>query len=158
AFDPNDHVARNRASFGRTGDLGSLRATFTADHAVPIEQAIEAKADELFHRFTEDHRVDPAIAIPPRATLRALALAELIRGGQAVDLRSTRPPRTEAMIIVRPGADDPDVRVDRSWMATDPDGHRVPFRLLDTLLCDTTAHSLWVDGDDNPLFLGRTQR
>jgi hypothetical protein len=78
--DPNRDLARNRLSASRTFD-GSTHVSglLTGEYGAVAAWVIDAHADRLFHRFKRDHKHHPEIAIPPRATLRALAFAEICR-------------------------------------------------------------------------------
>jgi hypothetical protein len=84
---PDERV--NRLSASRTLD-GRVRldATFGALEGTYVIQAIDARADDLFRRYRNDAELHMAIAVPDRATLRALALVELLRDGIAAG----RPP------------------------------------------------------------------
>jgi hypothetical protein len=115
-----------------------------------IRSAIDAKADELFRRFTRDSETCPDIAVPTYPTLRALALAELCRAGGAVDETSTRPPRPEVTLVVQ--ADDPDPAV------TDVAGTRLADGTTRVLRCDPDLHAVVVDSLGQPIDLGRHVR
>jgi hypothetical protein len=87
AFDPNEDLARNSLKFADTMDgVLVVSGQLVGETALGVREAIEVKADELWRRFRDDHVRCAEIAIPPRPTLRALALAELLRAGHAVDL------------------------------------------------------------------------
>ena len=93
-------------SHGTTLDgLTSLAATLTGDNGAVVTQAIETKADELYRRAVADHDQCPDLAVPSRATLRALALTELIRQALGIDLDTTKAPRTDVTLVA--DADDP---------------------------------------------------
>lgn len=149
-YDPAEDPAANRLSHGTTVDgLTSLTATFTGDDGAVVTQAIETRADELFRRAVADHDRCADLAVPPRATLRALALTDLIRRSLGVDLDRTKAPRTDVMLVI--GADDPTT-------ATDPDGVRLADGTTRVLRCDAAIRALVVDNLGVPLDLGRRFR
>jgi hypothetical protein len=149
-FDPNDDPMRNKFSYGTTIDgLTTLAATLTGENAEVVKQAIETKADALARRAQRDFKACPDLPVPPRSTLRALALTELIRQAIGVDLDTTRGPNTEATLVV--GAEDP-------TSATDPDGVPLADGTVRRLLCDAIFRTLIVDRLGVPLDLGRGAR
>jgi hypothetical protein len=149
-YDPGDDPASNRLSYGTTLDgLTSLAATLTGDNGVVVTHAIEARADELFRRAVADHERCADLDVPSRATLRALALTELIRRALGIDLDSTKAPRTDVTLVT--GADDP-----RS--ASDPDGVPLADGTTRALLCDASMSALIVDSLGVPLDLGHRFR
>jgi hypothetical protein len=77
-YDPNRDLARNRLNLDATGDNLHLHGELVGDDALLVEQAVETRANDLWRRYQQLHKLDPDIALPTRATLRALALAELI--------------------------------------------------------------------------------
>jgi hypothetical protein len=78
--DPNRDLARNRLSVSSTfGGATHLSGLLTGEHGVVASSAIEAHADRLFRRYQADHERHPEVVIPSRATLRALAFAEICR-------------------------------------------------------------------------------
>jgi hypothetical protein len=119
------------------------------EHALGVSAALDTKADQLFHRFSTDHEHCPDVVIPSRATLRALALAELCRAGHAVELGSSKPPRPEVTLVVQ--ADEPDAM-------TGPTGARLADGTTRTLRCDADLFAVVVDSLGVPLDLGRTLR
>lgn len=149
-YDPDDDPASNRLSYGTTIDgLTALAARWTGDHGLVITQAIEAKTDELYRRAVRDHQQCPELPVPSRATLRALALAELIRHSLGVDLDSTRPPEVEGTFVIP--ADDP-------TDTTDPDGVPLADGTTRVLGCDAVFVPLIVDRLGVPLDLARRVR
>jgi hypothetical protein len=79
---PNEDLDRNKLSIADTIDgITHLAGQLAGEHALGVREAIETRADDLFRRFSADHELSSDLAVPPRATLRALALAELCRAG-----------------------------------------------------------------------------
>jgi hypothetical protein len=149
-YDPNEDPASNRLSYGTTLDgLTSLAATLTGDNGEVVTQAIETKADELYRRAVADREHCADLALPSRATLRALALTELIRQALGVELDSTKAPRTDVTMVIT--ADDP-------TSASDCDGVPLADGTTRVLLCDATISALIVDRHGVPLDLGRRVR
>ena len=129
--------------------MTSLAATLTGDNGAVVTQAIETKADELYRRAVADHDQCADLAVPSRATLRALALTELIRHALGVDLDTTKAPRTEVTLVA--DADDP-------TSASDPDGVPLADGTTRVLLCDAAISAVIVDSLGVPLDLGRRVR
>jgi hypothetical protein len=150
AHDPNEDLARNRLSVAETIDgTTHLAGQLVGETALGVTAAVDAKADELFRRFQSDYEHCPDIEVPGRATLRALALAELVRGGRAVAMDATRPPRPEVTLVVR--ADDPEV-------TAGPTGARLADGTTRVLRCDADVFALVVDSLGVPLDMGRHVR
>ena len=149
-YDPNADPASNRLSLGTTLDgLTSLAATLTGDNGAVVTQAIATKADELYRRAVADHDQCADVEVPSRATLRALALTELIRHALGTDLDTTKAPRTEVTLVA--DAVDP-------TSASDPDGVRLADGTTRVLLCDAAISAVIVDSLGVPLDLGRRVR
>ena len=150
SFDPNEDLARNKLNLNLGLDnTYHLSGTLTGDGGEIARQAIEDRADALFRRFTRDHGQCPDIAVPPRATLRALALVELIREGLGVDLSSTRAPRTDITLVVPAG--DPQT-------GFTPSGVRIQDETVRLLQCDAAWTPVVVDSLGVPLDMGRAIR
>jgi hypothetical protein len=148
--DPNQDLARNRLSVAETLDgTTHLTGQFVGDTALGVAAAIDAKAEELFRRFRSDNDVCPDIEVPGLATLKALALAELVRGGRAVDVHATRPPRPELTLVVQ--AEEPE-------STTGPNGARLADATTRTLRCDADVFAVVVDSLGVPLDMGRHVR
>jgi hypothetical protein len=149
--DPARDLATNKLSIAETLDgIVHLSGQLIGEHALTVKHAIDTKADDLFRRFAADNEQCPDIEVPQRATLRALALADLLRAGGAVDLMATRPPRPEVTLVVR--ADEPDAR------PTTINGARLQDGTTRTLCCDPDLYAVVVDSLGVPLDLGRHVR
>jgi hypothetical protein len=127
AIATSNDLESNRLHLHRGPTGANLSGTLVGEHALTSETAIERVADELFRKFTRDHDLDASIAVPSRATLRALVFAELCRRGIACDLESSRPPVSEAVLVMTP--DDP------YDSARDLDGARMSDAVTRTLRC-----------------------
>ena len=152
--DPNDE-SRNRLTLSPSDRFMLLRGELTGDDALLVETAVNQVADELFRDAVRDHNASGGeLPVPERATLRALALVELCRRGLAVDLDSTRPPRTELTLHAHPvnatGASDPAL-----WWITDDDHHPLPPALADRLVCHASTRTLTLDANGVPVTLSR---
>jgi hypothetical protein len=151
--DPHD-PARDQLHLSPTDGLVMLRGELTGEHALTFHHAVEAKADELFHRYRTEREQFPDQQIPARSTLRALALVELCRQARGVDPDTTRAPRTDATIIVHtdpdprdpatpPGLDGP--------VVTTPDGAPVHGEVAAMLLCSAVFRVLRVTPGGVPI-------
>jgi hypothetical protein len=178
AFDANEDLARNSLRLADTMDgVLAVSGQLVGETALGVREAIEAKADELWRRFRDDHERCEDIAIPPRPTLRALALAELLRAGQAVDIDSTTPARPEVTLVVQAAEGGEASPVERTTGETvdanyqnqprrrarfrrvyDTGGVRLPDDSVSTLCCDPDIFAVIVDSLGVPLDLGRHRR
>ena len=92
-YDPDDDVYSNRLSVRGSADGTDVSGRLVGSAAVTVREAIEQTADDLYKLWAADaDATGGEIAIPNRATLRALALEELCRraaiagaGGRFVD-------------------------------------------------------------------------
>lgn len=144
-----DGDARNGLRIGVTGTDTHLSGTLVGDVAESVRQAIETVADELFRRYSRDRDTCPELKIPSRATLRALALAEICdraRGKQA-----GRASVADITLVV--DADDPE-----AGPVTGPDGVLLQDGSVRTLCCDAAWHPVVVDSLGVPLDMGREIR
>lgn len=141
AHDPAADLLRNRLTLSRSNGFALLRGEYTEEYAVVAEELLEAKADELFHRFASEREQFPDQLVPPRATLRALAWIELALQGQGVDPDSTRGPRTAATVVVHAdhAPDDPANPPETehgSHVVTTAAGARVSRSVAELICCD----------------------
>ncbi len=148
--DPDHDLASNKLHFEDGFDRATrVLGTLTGDHAEIVRQGIETRADVLFRRCVEDHKVCPEIEVPHRDTLRAMALVELIREAQGVDLSSTRAPKTDVTLVLNAGAPE---------TASTPDGVRLADGTTRLLCCDAAFTPIVIDNLGIPLDMGREQR
>jgi hypothetical protein len=150
-YDPAQDLATNKLSMAETID-GTLHLSgqLVGEQALTVKHAIDTGADDLFRRFSADHDHYPDVEVPNRPTLRALALADLLRAGGAVDITATRPPRPEVTVVVR--ADEPGAPT------TSVTGARLQDGTTRTLCCDPDLYAVVVDSLGVPLDLGRHVR
>lgn len=136
------NVASVSVSFG---GVTHLDARFDADLGAGLRHAIDVKADEIFTKLTRDAEATgertPDLT---RSTLRALAIAELLRHGLSTEAGS--PPRTELSLVL---TDDG---------FTDAEGHRVPERTARLAACDADIWSVVLGSLGEPLDLGHARR
>ena len=127
---------------GRCDLCGSLDAA----RGQAVRTAIEAKADELFRQFTDDHDLTPDLEVPTRKVLRALALDELIRTAVGAEPGSGSLPRAEVTLVVH------------DHETTAPDGTPVPRAAGDVWTCDPEMWAVVVDHMGIPVDVGHTRR
>lgn len=150
--DPNEDLHANRLRVDALPDgTRELTGRIVGDGAVVVTSTLEGIADELFAQFARDHDLEPSIEVPTRSTLMGLALVEACRRATAVDLASSQPARTEAIVVVEctPGGE---------LAATDEAGRPVSVAALTALLPGANLRALVVDEDGNPLRMGRATR
>jgi hypothetical protein len=169
--DPNEDLARNKLRLSDTIDgILVVSGQLVGEQALAVREAIEARADELWRRFEADHERCPDITVPGRATMRALALAELCRAGGAVDVQTTRPPRPEITLVVPASGPVATADVDDltggsvaparigSARARRSDGVPLADGTTRVLRCDADLFAVVVDSLGVPLDLGRRVR
>ncbi len=128
------------------GNTVRLDGTFDAAAGLTLRTAVNRKADELFRRFTRDHEATPDLDVPGRATLRALALVELIRAAVGAEPGTGAAPRAEVTLVVH----DHEV--------TDTDGQPVSPAAADIWGCDPEVWAVVVDQMGIPVDVGHTHR
>lgn len=174
-YDPARDRARNRLHLTPVGDTLAVTGELVGETAVIVDQVIERAADRLFRQYHRDHELAPDCELPPRATLRAEALADICRRSEGTEpgqapgtdvtlvahlhapelLDHAEPPTTE------PGSTPPASRpIDASNRLTlrTPNGHRLDPERYAHLLCDPVLHPLLVDHRQIPLALGLAAR
>ena len=106
ADDPNNNKLRLKG--GRDGM--KLAGILVGDLATTTKAAVEQIAAELWRQYRDDsERTNGEIAVPSRATLLAMALAEAVRRGLMVkaDGTAVKKPKVEATLVLH--AEDPDL-------------------------------------------------
>lgn len=152
-YDPNEDLAANRLRIDELPDgTRELAGRLVGEGAVSVTASLEALADELFEQFTRDHGVEPSIEVPSRTTLLGLALVEACRRATSVDVASSQPARTEAIVLI-----DTDPGTGAA-VATDTSGRSVSTAALEVLLPGADVRGLLLDGEGNPLVMGRSRR
>ena len=158
SHDPNDE-SRNQLTLSPSDRFMLIRGELTGDDALLVETAVNQVADELYRQAVRDHHATGGgLAVPDRATLRAAALVELCRRGLAVDLDSSKPPRTELTLHAHPVPEGAAAAGDPArWWITDDHHHPLPPALADRLVCHATVRTLTLDPNGQPLSLSRAQ-
>jgi len=145
---PEDDIANNRMRLTNDSGVLTVTATLVGDTAAVARHAVEAMADELFHRFQRDRDATGGeVEIPGRETLRALAFAELCRRGLMVDAEgSGTQPKVEATLVIN--AEEPDIVY--------LDG--MPLVRGSALVCDLSVWAIVMNSLGVPLDMGREIR
>ena len=99
--------------------------------------------------YQDAKETDGELVVPPRATLRALALVELVRHGIAADTPRGKAPRADISLIV--GADDPTLVTDREGIPIGDTGRYA-------CLCDPAFTPVVMNTKGVVTDLGRSQR
>ncbi len=142
-----DPYSANELHLAKTLDgCTDVSGSFDAANGLAIRAAVEAKADELFRRFTRDRELTPDLAVPPRKVLRALAMAELIREAVGAEPGSGAGPRAEVTLVVH----DSEV--------TDAEGTPLPRAAADVWGCDPEVWAVVVNEMGIPVDVGHTKR
>ncbi len=126
----------------------ALNGWFTDDLSIPMQDAIEAKTDQLFHKFKVNREACPELEIPTRAELRAMAIAELVALGAGTNWAKTRPNRPECTLILNPDTNQ----------VTALDGTILSPTATTLLLNDAMWRFLRFNETGSILDYGRTQR
>ncbi len=149
--EPADDIGNNELCL-RGGYQGThVTGTLVGDIAVVTRSAIDQVADELFRHYSTDNEVTAGeVEIPSRATLRALAFAELCRRGLMVTATGAKPskPKVEATLVIH--ADTPNVVY--------LDGKPLIKHSASALACDMGVWAVVMNSLGVPLDMGREIR
>ena len=156
-YDPSEDLDRNRLHLSRGLDgVSFLKGSLVGLDAGAVRQAIEPVAAEIGETFRRDSvATDGEVAVPSKATLRALALVELVRRANAAGDPGKVGPSAEISLIVR--AEDIDEHGHISEAHT-PAGVRLQGGQLTKLGCNSSLFPVIVDSLGVPLDLGREVR
>ncbi len=101
-YDPDKDRDRNRLRF-TTLDEGVTRlaADLVGVDALEVRQLVEKQADRLFHQLKREASQSSDLPVPGRATLLAMALAELVRRGSIVDRDTTDGPAVDVTLVLQ---------------------------------------------------------
>lgn len=100
-YDPNRDIERNKLYCRDSGSSLKISGELHGELAQIAKQTLNSFADDLFRQFSQDHKKEPSIEVPPRSTLRALGLIELCRRAQAVTLKNSRASRPEVSVVIQ---------------------------------------------------------
>ncbi len=147
---PGDDITDNslHLSSGYGGTL-QIQGQLAGEHALVVSKLIESRADELFRRYKNDSKLSLDLDTPPRRTLLALALAELVRESVAKPKSATSGPKPEVSLVIN--AQEPHT-------VTDTLGFPIGNTAASTLLCDPVFRPIVVDFKGVVTDLGNTQR
>ena len=153
-YDPSGDIDRNRLHLSRGLDgVSYLKGSLVGLDAEAVRQAIERVAGEIGERFRRDSvATDGEVAVPSGATLRALALVELVRRANTAGDPAKVGPSPEITLIV--GAEDVDEHGDIAQAHT-PQGVRLQGGQLAALGCNSALFPVVVDSLGVPLDMGR---
>ena len=141
---------RNRVSLadGLDGEL-CFKGNLVDDAAAVVRHALNAKADELFHRAERDcDATDGELVMPTRGQLLAQALVELCRAGLTAEKKGAAPAADVTLVI---DASEPTT-------ARTPDGVRLADGTTRLLCCDPIWHPLVRDHKGKALHLASPGR
>ena len=100
-YDPDKDRDRNRLRFTTLDEgITRLAGDLVGVEALEVRQLVEAHADRMFRQLKNDANRSRDLPMPGRATLLALALAELVRRGAVVDRDATDGPVVDITLIV----------------------------------------------------------
>ncbi len=175
-YNPADDVARNRLRLTPMPDGSvTISGELNGHDALVVRQGVEAHADRMFHWLRACQTPDNPL--PNRATLLAMALADLIRRGLTVDPETSTGPAADVSLVITARPTDPDEPEDstegseacRGWAsrsswrgdcgpACTPDDGHVHRDVAAILLCDPAITAMVVDTLGVPLDMGRKIR
>jgi len=155
-YDPSRDIESNRITLSPMLDgIVNITGQLVGVQAETVRQAIERVADELAEQCRRDHDTTHGeTTIPPRPTLRALALVELIRRANAAGAAGVAPSPEVSLVI---NADDITDSGDITQVFT-PTGVRLTGGHLCSLSCDMSIFPVVVDSLGVPLDMGREIR
>jgi len=149
-YDPNTDLARNHLHVHPLGVDGiKLTGQLFGEHALSFTHQLETETDRLWRRHHNDADTTSDLPVPSRATLRALALVELLRHGTTRDPETTKAPTVDITLVIH--TDHPD-------QVMTPDGTVVPRDTVEHLCCDPIIHPVTLDDAGLPLNVGRASR
>jgi hypothetical protein len=156
SHDPAGDLLANTLTLSPSNDFLLLRGELVGEHAIGVADVLNAVADELFHRHHRDAAASGgALAVPPRATLLALALEEVCRRALATDASVTAKPRVEATLVIH--AERNGDRLD-VWAVHHHLLGPIPVERVPTFLCDAAFYAVVLDSLGLPVDLGRGVR
>ncbi len=123
-----------------------LTGTLDAANGLLVRTALDAKTDELFKKFRQDHELTPDLTIPKRSVLRALALAELLRTATSAEPGSGTAPRAEVTLVLH------------NSETCDAEGTPLPRAAAEVWGCDPDLWAVIVDHMGIPVDVGHTAR
>ena len=141
---------RNKASLadGLDGEVFA-KVTLVGDAAAVVRHALNAKADELFHRATRDaDATGGELLMPTRGQLLAQALVELCRAGLSAERKGSAPAADVTLVM---DASEP-------MAARTADGLRLADGTTRLLCCDPVWHPLVRDHKGTALHLASPSR
>lgn len=147
---PGDDITDNHLNVSNFVDnTVMISGQLCGELGLIVRDSINDQADRIFHRMTRDTEVtNNETTIPNRATLRALALVELITQANSATSNG-RGPRADLSLVVN--ASDPGTITSR-------DGIRIGDTDKYTSLCDPVFHPIITNTQGIVTNLGRTQR
>ena len=146
--DPSPERNKVLLADGLDGEL-LLKGTLVGDAAAVVRHALNAKADELFHRARRDRDATGGeLPMPTRGQLLAQALVELCRAGLAAGHKGSAPAADVTLVI---DASEPTT-------ARTPDGVRLADGTTRLLCCDPVWHPLVRDHNGKALHLASPSR
>lgn len=147
---PGDDITDNHLDVSNFVDnTVVISGQLCGEMGLTIRDSINDQADRIFHRMTRDAEVtDNEVTVPNRATLRALALYELVTGANG-NTTGGNGPRADLSLIVN--ASDPGT-------VTSREGVRIGDTTKYTSLCDPVFHTIVMNVQGVVTDLGRRQR
>jgi hypothetical protein len=131
-------------------DTLRLQGELRGASAELVRQILSAETSQQRRDAWREHEAT-GTPMPDGGQLRARALVALLRRGASIDLTTSTPARTEAIVVIQ--ADDPTAERVRAL-----DGEPLTAELASLLSCDAHLCALLVDRRGQPLWLGRTSR
>jgi hypothetical protein len=152
-FDESEHDNDSAGWFSfRSTPEGCLllRGELRGHAAEVLRQALLAESSRRRRAAWREHD-ETGAPIPQAGELRAQALIELVRRGNAAEPGAGVAPRTEAVVVIQ--ADDEAADRIRAL-----DGEPLDAQVASMLTCDAHLQALVVDQAGQPLWLGRSRR
>lgn len=127
-----------------------IRGELHGEPAESFRQALEAETTRQRRTAWAEHQ-QSGTEMPTAGKLRARALVELVRRGQATPLDGSRAPRPDTIVVIE--ADDTIAGRVRTL-----DGEPIPADVAAMLTCDAFLQALITDRRGQPIWLGRSRR
>ena len=136
-----------------------VRGQFDPERGAILQSLIGQRVEAMFHSGDRDVRLDVAPGIEPNHHRNALAILELVRGGEMSAVMADRPVRAELVVHVdletlqNKIKSHPDANVCRTSFGAD-----LPIETVRRIACDADIIPVVLNGPSVPIDVGRAKR
>ena len=136
-----------------------VRGQFDPERGAIFQNLVSQRVEAMFHSGDGDVRLDIAPGIEPNHQRNALAILELVRGGEISDAMADRPVRAELVVHV-----DLETLQNKVKAHTDTTvcrtsfGADLPIETIRRIACDADIIPVVLNGPSVPIDVGRSKR